>query len=136
MEELISWLSSSSFQWALVHRSSGNTIGLVQLYDVDFRSSRCGLSLLLSSDHQRASWPLEGAILAVQFAFARLALRKVYVETFGGAPHFTGEFASLEALLPDNDRRAGQRVERTVHALHRRNWDPEWALKVTGNFSH
>lgn len=68
-------------QFAVITSERLSLIGLVQLHALDLRSRHVHLSFLIANEFHRMGWPLEAALLAVNYAFSMWDLRRVYVQT-------------------------------------------------------
>jgi RimJ/RimL family protein N-acetyltransferase len=101
--------------------------GLVAAYAADSRDGYAYLAVLFDPEHRSRGWPIEACALFINYLFAMLPLRKLYLE---GVDFNIDQYASaLRSLLVEEARLkshvyyAGRFADLVTLALYRQTWD-------------
>lgn len=134
--EAFLWALSRT-QFAVVRRDTGQAIGLVQAVGEDLRNRTADLAVVVSPRMWRAGWPLEAAVLFVDYLFNGLGFRKLYLSMTEstlrrlGRPLHTD--MTLECTYTRHVRQGDHYEDLSVFALHRDRWDTAKLRRFTGN---
>jgi hypothetical protein len=120
--------SGVAVQAAVDARSNRSPIGLIQIFDVNWRSGTAQLAVLFDAAHQNLGWPLEAVALVVDHAFTELGLQRLYAvsagpvfDTFRSA---SGSWLNVEATMPAGD-------SATVYgSIDAHSWDHELVARL------
>lgn len=119
--------ANSLCQFLVVSRQDGAPIGLVSLYDADFRDGIGFVAAAKFSLEDRSLKMLSGTLLFLDYVFASWRLRKVYfdvpgfnLDQFGFALR---ESLEVEARLKENLFAAGRYWDRYTLTLTRERWE-------------
>jgi RimJ/RimL family protein N-acetyltransferase len=114
-------------QYAVVHRRSGGTVGLVRATAANFFHGHAYLTVYLDLEHRRSAIGMEASALLIEHLFGRYKLRKIYAETL--APILetfssgVGEVFEIEARFKEYTFYEGEYVDKIVLTLDRSKWD-------------
>lgn len=118
--------SGALAQFVIVSASTGEPLGLVSLYDVDFRDGVGSIAAAKFSEADRSLRVVSGILLFLEYAFESFRLRKLYFDV----PEYNlGQFGGLESRLDLEARlkshffSAGRYWDRLTFALTREHWD-------------
>jgi RimJ/RimL family protein N-acetyltransferase len=103
-------------QFMIIQRATGEPIGLASLYSPDFKNRFVKFALIVSPTERGVGWALEGAALAIEYAFVNWDFRKVFIEVL----EFNVESLGL-AGLPDTCVEEGR--YREFEYYEGRYWD-------------
>lgn len=114
-------------QFVICRKTSETPIGLITAFDVDYTNNVVHLALLLDRTVRRTGWPLEAAIVFVNYLFEHWAFRKIYVESVEYAARWFRRAATRrlfveEGCLSDHEWFAGRYWDVHLLALHRERW--------------
>lgn len=122
--------SDSHFLMAIVdgHRPEESAVGFVGVYGMNLIAQNAFFLMGVSAEARRAIWPIEAALLMIQFAFDRYPLRKLYAETNRTrlkqfAQGSTVGLFNVVAEIPEHSFRNGALVEMVLLALERDDWN-------------
>ncbi len=127
-EEFAALLWSDTYvQQVLVDLTTGEPIGLAQLYRVDLCASRGYFSGILVGSHWNTGWAIEGFLVFFDAVFRELPIRKIYMETpaynLSSFASASGKFLTEEAILRDFEYYGGEYVDVHVLSLTRKTWE-------------
>ena len=114
-------------QFIVIGKASGEALGLVSLYNVDFRHGYGYLAATKFDPGARSPSFLEGVALFLDYVFKSWNLRKLYIET---SEMSLAQFRSgLELLFEQEGRLVGHRYfdgkywDQYLLAIYRNRWD-------------
>lgn len=121
--------SRTLVQFAISSRNgSDDFAGLVTAYGANLAFGTCYMQMLLSPGFRSLAWPIEGAVLFLNYLFQKYPLRKVYAEaTTDTMPFFQSGEGSLgytiEGHLRDHLFVNGRYVDLFILSISRDAWD-------------
>jgi RimJ/RimL family protein N-acetyltransferase len=113
-------------QHAIEDLRSGRSVGLLIAYNANIMHRYSYFSIVLLPEYRLRVWPLEGALLFVNYVFRRFNLRNLYAETIG--PHFSqfksgvGKFFEVEGQYRDRVVINGATHDLYVLTITRDRW--------------
>lgn len=113
-------------QRVVVHRQTGQVIGLCQLLNVDWRSLRGELTVLLAPEYWGRAWPIEGVALFVGEVFTSTPLRKFTAEVspavLDSLRSGRDKFFQIDGVLTQAQYLDGRYVDLTYISISRDRW--------------
>ena len=113
-------------QFAIRGREDSELIGVVSVFDADFRHGHGHLGVMLGPDHVRAGWPWDTVGLTIEHTFAAFELHKLYAQVsadvYARVESMNGILFDVEARLADHEFRYGAWHESILLAIHRERW--------------
>lgn len=79
--KLAAWLQQEEFAFVIQETGSGDLIGYIRLFNLDWLLPRAELSYFLHRDFTGRGWMTEALARLLQFAFRQLQLEKIYLHT-------------------------------------------------------
>jgi hypothetical protein len=108
-------------------RDPVEALGIVQVWNLDQLSRTAQITFFLADEHHGLGWPMEGLILATDYAFRAHDLRKLYCEVLEPQlPQFeslVGWALEREGLLKGHQYVLGELVDCHVLAIFRDRFD-------------
>lgn len=110
----------------LIVTSEGRPIGLASAYSANFHHQHCYVQLGFVPDVRRSAWPLEAAVLFIDFLFQKYTFRKVYGEatdsTFAAFRSGIGTSFEVEGSFRNHVYVDGRFQDLHVLSLDREAW--------------
>jgi RimJ/RimL family protein N-acetyltransferase len=114
-------------QFVLRHVETSDLLGQVVAYQASTLHGTASLAVMLAPGAQRLGWPLEGALLFIDYVFRAFGLRKLYAEVtdynLTQYRSIVGRFASEEGCLRQHLRVGGSYHDVHILAIARGDWD-------------
>lgn len=111
----------------VVESVDGEFAGYVVAYNADHRHGIVYLAVMMRPDLRGVAWPVEGAILFIDYIFTVWNLRKVYAETlsfnFAQFSSWSGRAFDVQGVLTDHEYYDGSYWDLYVLATTRDQWN-------------
>lgn len=113
-------------QRVIIRNSSTEVVGLCQLMNVDWRSSRGELTVLVAPQYWGRAWPMEGLGLFIQEAFETTPLRKLSAEVLPFVMESihsgVGRYFRIDGVLAESEYYDGEYLDVTLLSIDRATW--------------
>jgi hypothetical protein len=129
--------SGVSLQLVVRARTTGQDLGLLQLYNVDWASRHGYVSMVLTAEARLLGWPLESVVLLADYCFVELGLRKLYFDSAESVVQrfraSVGTWLQSEAVHPDRIiNHDGSTEDSYLLALDGSLWDHDFIGSLFG----